>query len=97
LRIDRSRRYGTGSRLCTGLAHRLGLDFADCIFQRQALTGDLGLGQRRIDAAQLGHKGRAGALIERAPGFRGIVAEPFYGACDERMIICHSGSLRLAR
>jgi hypothetical protein len=97
LLIDRARRYRSGPRFGTGFAHRFGFDFADRIFQRQALPRDLGLGQRRVEAAQLRHERRAGALVERAPGFSGIVAEPFYGACDQWMIICHSGSLRSAR
>jgi hypothetical protein len=94
--IDRTRRHGS-SWLCARLAHRLGFDLADGIFQRQAFPGDLGFRERRIDTAQLRHQGRAGALVQRASGFGSIVAEAFYGTGNERVIICHSESLRLAR
>ena len=94
--IDRTRRHRR-SGLGPGFAHRLGFDLADGVFQRQAFPGDLGFGERRIDAAQLRHQGRAGALVQRAPGIGSIVAEAFYGTGNERVIICHSGSLRLAR
>jgi hypothetical protein len=83
-------------RFTTRFAYRLGLNLANRVLQRQALTGDLGFGERRVDAAQLRYQSGAGALIKRAPRFGGIVGKPLYGAGDEWMIICHRRSLRCA-
>lgn len=45
------------------------LDLADGFFQRQTLAGDLGFGEGRLHAAQLGDQRGAGALIQGTPTF----------------------------
>ncbi len=83
------------TRLGARSAHRLGFDLADRVFERQPLARDVRLRERRIDAAQLRHQGRARPLVERPASFAGAGAKAFDGAGDERVIVCHFTSLRL--
>ena len=53
----------------------IGLDPADRFLQRQALTRDVAFRQRRIDAAQLGEKRRARAIVQNAAVLGGVLVE----------------------
>src|SRR5262249_34831710 len=85
---------GGGAAAAAGLAGALGglrLDLADGLFERQALAGDLGLAERRIDAAQLLDQRGAGPLIERTAGpARSSGVQAGNSACDQRVVISHS-------
>ena len=61
----------------------LGLDAVDRVVERHALAGDVALGERRIEVAQLLHQRRAGALVDRAAHRRRAFGEGFDGPRDE--------------
>ena len=67
---------GQRPRFAAQAADRLGFDFADRVFEREALAGDIRFGQRRIDAAQLRDQRGARTLVERPAGLAGEVPSP---------------------
>jgi hypothetical protein len=72
-RRTRARRFGPRRLVGTlggALAlYRLGLDLAHRFLEREAFAGDIGLAQRRLDAAQLRDQRGARPLIQRAAAF----------------------------
>jgi hypothetical protein len=83
------------ARLGTRLANGLGLDFADRVFERQALARNVRFGQRRFDTAQLCDQSRARPFVQCAASLAGAGAKPVHGAGDERMIVGHFLKLTL--
>jgi hypothetical protein len=77
------------ARFGARFTRRLGLDFANRVFERQALPGDVRFRQRRIDAPQLCDQSGARPFVKRPAAFTGRGAEPFDGAGYERIVVGH--------
>jgi hypothetical protein len=82
----RPRRSISSCPLC-----RFRLDLANRLFKGKPLTGDLGLTQRRLNAAQLRDQCRSRTLVQCPAAFTGGVGvEASHGSRDEGIIISHS-------
>jgi len=56
-------------RIAAQAMRRFRLDLAHGFFKREALAGNFGFSERRLNPAQLGNQRGAGTLIQRAPAF----------------------------
>ncbi len=75
------------------LPRRLGLDFADRLFERQPLARDIALRQWRIDPAQLRDQRRPRALVERTTVFAVVLLQTGDCARYQRIIVSHCSKL----
>ena len=84
-----ARRIGTRRLMARALC-RLRLDPADRFLKREALTGDLGLAERRLHPPQLRDQRCASPPIESAARLAGGVGvQSGNGTGDERVVVCH--------
>jgi hypothetical protein len=66
-----------------------GFHLVDGLVERPAFLLDFRIRQGRIEGAQLGDQGRAGALVDGAPHLGRLIGQAFDGSCNEGVIICH--------